>query len=274
MAGKRWHLAAPRHLVLLLLAALTLYPVYQMVITSLKDNVQFYSSFLSLSWPLHLSNYGVAWEVVSRYILNSAIVTGVTVVLVVTFSALAAYAFARLQFVGKELLYYMVIALMMIPFILTLVPQFILVKNFNMLDTWWALILPYTSGGIAFAIFVLRSFLGALPEELFEAAHMDGASELQVFWFLGLPLILPAISTVAILQMLSTWNDYIWPSVTLFSNQMFTLPLGLVAFQGHYINNWGPLTAGYTIASVPMIALFAIATRSFMEGLTQGGLKL
>lgn len=274
MAGRGSLAAVLRHLVLLVLVALTLYPVYQMVITSFKDNPQFYSNFLSLSWPLHLSNYSVAWEVVNQYILNSIIVTAATVILVVIFSALAAYAFARMQFVGKELLYYLIIALLMIPPILTLIPQFILVKNFNMLDSWWALILPYTSGGVAFSIFVLRAFLSTLPDELFEAAHLDGASELQVFWYLGLPLIRPAVSTVAILQMLNTWNDYIWPSVVLFSNHLFTLPLGLVAFQGRYANNLGPLTAGYTIASIPMILLFAVATRSFMEGLTQGGLKL
>jgi multiple sugar transport system permease protein/raffinose/stachyose/melibiose transport system permease protein len=163
---------------------------------------------------------------------------------------------------------------MMLPYVLTLVPQFILIKNFGLLDTRWALILPYISGGVVFAIFVLRSFFSTLPQELFEAAYIDGASELQVFWRLALPLIRPAVGTVAILQILGTWNDYIWPSVVLLSDQLFTMPIGLVAFQGHHTTEWGPLMAGYTLASLPLVILFALTTRTFIEGLTQGGLKL
>jgi multiple sugar transport system permease protein/raffinose/stachyose/melibiose transport system permease protein len=198
---------------------------------------------------------------------------------VVAFSALAAYAFARLRFLGKEILYYMMIALMMLPGILTMVPQFVLVKNFGLLDSLWALILPYisggvASGGVAFAIFVLRSFFTSLPDELFQAARIDGASELQVFWRLGVPLIRPALATVAILQTLGTWNDYIWPSATLYTNAFFTLPIGLVAFQGNHLTDWGPLMAGYTIASLPLVVLFAFTTRTFIDGLVQGGLKL
>lgn len=271
---RRRYAGSLRHGVLLILVVLTLYPVFLMVITSVKDNTEFYQDFLWIVPPLHFSNYAVAWQQVSPYILNSVIVTGVTVVAVVIFSSLAAYAFARMRFVGKEVLYYLVIALLMLPGVLTLVPQFILVKNFGLLDSWWALILPYISGGVVFAIFVLRSFFSTLPDELFEAAYIDGASELQVFWRLGLPLIRPAVGTVAILQILGTWNDYIWPSVVLLSNQLFTMPLGLVAFQGQHTTDWGPLMAGYTLASIPIVVLFAVTTRAFIAGLTQGGLKL
>ena len=274
LAVRRWSAAGLRHGVLLALVVMTLYPVFLMVITSVKDNTEFYENFLWIVPPFHLSNYTAAWQEVSPYIMNSVIVTGVTVVAVVAFSALAAYAFARMRFVGKEVLYYMVIALMMLPYVLTLVPQFILIKNFGLLDTRWALILPYISGGVVFAIFVLRSFFSTLPQELFEAAYIDGASELQVFWRLALPLIRPAVGTVAILQILGTWNDYIWPSVVLLSDQLFTMPIGLVAFQGHHTTDWGPLMAGYTLASLPLVILFAITTRTFIEGLIQGGLKL
>lgn len=274
LAARRWSAAGLRHGVLLVLVVMTLYPVFLMVITSVKDNTEFYENFLWIVPPVHFSNYAAAWQEVSPFLMNSVIVTGVTVVAVVAFSALAAYAFARMRFVGKEVLYYMVIALLMLPYVLTLVPQFILIKNFGLLDTRWALILPYISGGVVFAIFVLRSFFNTLPQELFEAAYIDGASELQVFWRLALPLIRPAVGTVAILQILGTWNDYIWPSVVLLSDQLFTMPIGLVAFQGHHTTEWGPLMAGYTIASIPLVILFAITTRTFIEGLTQGGLKL
>jgi multiple sugar transport system permease protein/raffinose/stachyose/melibiose transport system permease protein len=262
------------YVILVILAAATLAPLYVMLITGLKDNTEFYRDFMWIVPPLHLENYAQAWGQISGYIFNSVVITGVSVVGVVALAALAAYAFARLSFPGKELLYYAVIALMMLPSVLTLVPSFILVRDFGLLDTRWALILPYISGGVVFATFVLRSFFAGISEELFEAARIDGASELRVFWHLGMPLIRPAVATVAILQILGTWNDYLWPLVTLYTDSNFTLTIGLVAFQGRHITQWGPLMAGYTLAAVPLVALFALSTRTFIGAMTQGGLKL
>jgi ABC-type glycerol-3-phosphate transport system permease component len=263
-----------RHVILLVLLAMTLYPIYLMLVTSGKTNAQFLDDFQGIAVPFHLENYALAWGEIDGYVLNSVIVTTVTVVGVIACSTLAAYAFARMRFVGKELLYYLVIALLMVPGVLTLIPQFILIRSFALLDTRWALILPYISAGVVFAIFVLRSFFAALPDELFQAARIDGATELQVFWSLGLPLIRPAVGTVAILQILGTWNDYIWPSVVLFSNGLFTIPIGLVSFQTRHTTEWGPLMAGYTLGAVPLVVLFALTTRTFIEGMIQGGLKL
>ncbi len=278
---RRRSAAVTRHLVLLLLVAATFYPIYLMLITSVKNNTQFYQNFSWIAFPLQWQNFVVAWQQISQYIFNSVIATTATVVGVVVCGTLAAYAFARMRFMGKEVLYYLVIALMMIPGVLTLVPQFVLMRNFGLIDSLWALILPYISGGIAFAsggvsfaVFVLRSFFDTLSEDLFQAARIDGASEVQVFWHLALPLVRPAVATVAILQILSTWNDYIWPSVTLYSNAVFTIPIGLVAFQTHHTTDWGPLMASYTLAAAPLVILFAFTTRTFIDGLTQGGLKL
>jgi multiple sugar transport system permease protein/raffinose/stachyose/melibiose transport system permease protein len=262
------------YLILIALAAATLAPLALMVITSFKDNDEFYRNFAGVVLPLHPANYVLAWGEISHYILNSVIITGGSVIGVVALAALAAYAFARLSFPGKELLYYVVIALMMLPGVLTLVPTFVIVYHLGLLDTRWALILPYISGGVVFATFVLRSFFASISEELFEAARIDGAGELRVFWHLGLPLIRPALATVAILQILSTWNDYLWPLVTLYTDSNFTLTIGLVAFQGRHSTDWGPLMAGYTIAALPLVLLFAFTTRTFIAGMTQGGLKL
>lgn len=279
MSIRQWYMGTWRYALLLVLILLTFFPIWIMIVTSLKTNTQFYENLIGFTLPFQWSNFSQAWQQISPYIVNSVIVTTATVAGVVTFSTLAAYAFARMRFSGKEILYYVFLILMMVPGVLTMIPQFVLVKNLGLLDSLWALILPYigggiSSGGIAFAIFVLRSFFTSLPDELFQAARIDGASELQVFWRLGLPLIRPAVATVAILQILSTWNDYIWPSATLYTNTFFTLPLGLVTFQGNHLTDWGPLMAGYTIASVPLVLLFAFTTRTFIEGLTQGGLKL
>ncbi len=260
--------------VLLALAVATLAPLYLMVVTSLKDNGEFYRSVFGVVLPVHWENYSLAWAQISPYILNSVIITGASVIGVIALAALAAYAFARLAFPGKEILFYLVIALLMLPGILTLVPSFIIVRNFGLLDTRWALILPYISSGVVFATFVLRSFFAGISEELFEAARMDGAGELRVFWHLGLPLIRPAVMTVAVLQILGTWNDYLWPLVTLYSDSNFTLTIGLYSFSGRYALFWGPLMAGYTLASIPLVLLFAVSTRTFINGMTQGGLKL
>ena len=172
-----------RHLLLLALVLGSLYPIFLMLITSVKDNTEFYQDFQWLVPPFHWSNYSTAWNAVSPYLLNSLVVTIVTVAGVVGCGALTGYAFARMRFFGKEILYYMVIALMMIPSVLTMVPEFILAQNFGLIDGWWALILPYISGGIAFTggglpftTFVLRSFFESLPDELFQAARIDGAS--------------------------------------------------------------------------------------------------
>jgi ABC-type glycerol-3-phosphate transport system permease component len=263
-----------RHALLWLLIALTFYPFLLMVITSFKDNPEFYQSFSWFALPLHPDNYASAWAAISPYMLNSVIVTVLSTSGVVVLSALAAYAFARFAFPGKELLYYLIIALMMVPGVLTLIPSFVLVRDLNLLNTRWALILPYIAAGDVFAIFVLRAFFASLPEELFEAARIDGAGELGAFWRIGLPLTVPALGTIAILQVLSSWNDYIWPLIVLFDEPLKTLTLGLVVFQGKHATDWGPLMAGYTIASIPLIVLFALTTRTFIEGLTSCGLKL
>jgi multiple sugar transport system permease protein/raffinose/stachyose/melibiose transport system permease protein len=256
------------------LIVLTFFPFLLMVITSFKDNAQFYQSFFGIPQPLHPENYASAWAEISPYMLNSVIVTALSTAGVVVVSALAAYAFARFAFPGKEVLYYLIIALMMVPGVLTLIPSFVLVKDLGLLDTRWALILPYIAGGDVFAIFVLRAFFASLPEELFEAARIDGASELGAFWRIGLPLTMPALGTIAILQVLASWNDYIWPLIVLYDDAIKTLTLGLVAFQGRHTTDWGPLMAGYTIAIIPLVVLFALTTRTFIQGLTSGGLKL
>lgn len=262
------------HLLLIALAALSLYPLLLMVMTSFKDNPEYYQSFTWFTLPLHPDNYSVAWTEIAPYLVNSIVVTGISTVGVVVISALAAYAFARFAFPAKELLYYLIIALMMVPGVLTLIPSFDLMKSLNLLDTRRALIFPYIAGGEVFAIFVLRAFFASLPEELFEAARIDGAGDLMVFWRIGLPLVVPALGTVAILQVISSWNDYLWPLVVLFDEPLKTLALGLVAFQGRHATDWGPLMAGYTLGSIPLIILFALTTRTFIQGLTSGGLKI
>jgi multiple sugar transport system permease protein len=259
---------------LLVLVTLTFYPFVLMIFTSLKDNAQFYTAFWAPPHPAHWDNFPTAFAVIWPYLINTAVVAVASVAGILFFSGLAAYAFARFSFPGRTLLYGMIISLMMIPFILTLVPSFILVRNLGLLNTRWALILPYIAGGEVLTVFILRTFFASLPEELFEAARIDGASDLQIFLRIGLPLTRAAFGTVAILQLVGVWNDYIWPSVVIADDSLRTLVVGLVYFQQRSGTDWGPLMAGYTIAALPLLVVFAFTTRYFIEGLTVGALKV
>lgn len=205
--------------------------------------------------------------------LNSIIVTAAAAVGVLVVATLAAYAFARMDFPGRTIIYYSVIALLAIPPILTLVPMFILVRDLHMIDTLWGLIVPYVATGEALAIFVLRTFFAGLPEELFEAARIGGASALQAFAHIALPLVRPALGTVAIIELLAVWNDYVWP-LLIATDSVKTLTVGLVGLHGRYQTPWGELMAGYTLASLPVLILFFFTVRQFVAGLTSGALKL
>ena len=161
----------------------------------------------------------------------------------------------------------------MIPAVLTLVPSFLLVKSLGLMNTRWALILPYIAGGQVLAIFIMRAFFAGLPEELFEAARIDGAGEIGAFWRIAIPLTRPILVTIAIIQVLSTWNDYVWPFLVVQDDSLKTLVVGLVLFQTRFYTNWGPLMAGYTLASIPLLLLFFVGMRYFIEGLTSGALR-
>jgi ABC-type glycerol-3-phosphate transport system permease component len=264
------------HTILLFLLAITLYPLFFMVATSFKTTEQFYKSFWGFALPLRWSNYQVAFEAVYPFVLNSLWVTSITVVITLVVSLLSAYAFARFEFPLKNLLYYGLIALLMVPALLTLVPLFLQIRSFGLLNNHWGLILPYAAGSQVLGIFVLRGYLESLPKEIFEAARIDGAGEFTILWRIAVPMTLPAIATVAIFVGIAVWNDFILPLVVLSDRDLWTIPIGLVNFQNQFVltQAWGPLFAGYVIASLPMVVLFLFTMRYFIRGLTAGAVKL
>ena len=263
-----------RHLGLLGFLFFMFLPFIITIIISFKDIPQFDHYPFTVTFPLHPDNYIDAWRIVSRYILNSMITSSTSVVGMVILAAISAWAFARYPFPGRDFFFFGVLALLMVPGELTLIPAFLLVKDLGLLNTRWVLIAPYIAGGQVFAIFILRQFFEALPGEMFEAARIDGASELQVFRHIGIPLSQSILGVVAIMHVLSTWNDVIWPLVTLRSNELMTLTIGLYAFRTAWYTIWGPLMAGYVIASIPLIILFAFTSRLFVEGLSSGAIKM
>jgi ABC-type glycerol-3-phosphate transport system permease component len=265
----------PLHLLLIFFGIFTFYPLIFTVFTSFKDNNQFFTTFWGPAFPLHFGNYADAWRQLYPVLLNTVFVGVVSAGGMVFLASLSAYVFARHRFPGSDAIFFAIIALLMIPGVLTLIPLFLLVKDLGLLNTFWALILPYIAGGQAFAIFVLRSFIAGQPEEIFESARIDGADEFTIYRRIALPMAKPILGTLTILALLSTWNDYIWPSVTLRNPELWTISLKLVSFSSQWANlqQYGPMFAGYVIASIPLLILFMFTMRLFIEGLASGAIK-
>ena len=265
----------PIHIFLGIAAILTFFPFVFMVMTSFKATPDFVHNFWGLPQWIQLSNFSDAFTRIQGYIGNSLFVSITSMVGVLVIGSVAAFVFARFSFPGREGLFLVLLALLMIPGILTLVPAFLLIKTLGLMGNYGALILPYIAGGQVFAIFIMRSFFASLPEELFEAARMDGATTIQQYFRICLPLSMPILVTVAIMNILSTWNDYIWPLVTIPDGKKWTISVGIVSFGSQYMGteSWGPMYAGYVLASIPLIVLFMFTMRYFIAGLTSGAIK-
>jgi multiple sugar transport system permease protein len=208
---------------------------------------------------------------VLRWFLNSMIAATGQAVLVLTVASLAAYALARMEFRGKRLIFGMIIATLFVPGFVLIIPNFLIVDRFGWLDTLWALIIPGAAG--AFGVFFLRQFFLGLPQELEEAARIEGANSWQIFTRVVLPLSRPALATLAVISFLTNWNDFIWPIYILFTPSNFTLPPGLTILQGAYTINYPVIMAGALIASIPVLLLFLAAQRYVIEGVSRSGLK-
>lgn len=259
---------------LIILSLLTLLPLAILLIMSLKSAGQIATNPLSPEPPYHFDNYLKAWEGIREYIGNSLIVTVSILLGNLTFSATAAYVFARYKFPGKNFIFLLVLGLMMIPNIVILIPRFILVRDLKLLNTLWAVIIPGIFGASAFNIFVLRTFFETLPEELFESARLDGGGHYALLRHIVVPLSWPILSTLAILQILWAWNDYVWPLMVLNRDYLRTISIGLVFLADQRQVELGLQMAGNVIASIPLFILFLMAMRTFVQGLTEGALKL
>jgi multiple sugar transport system permease protein len=205
-----------------------------------------------------------------RFYFNSFVVAVSVTFLQILTSSLAAFAFARLRFRGREALFLLYLATLMVPFQVTMIPNFIVVRLLGWYDSYQALILPTAFS--AFSTFLLRQYFRGIPIELDEAARMDGASSWRIWWQIVMPLSGPAIAALAIFIFLGSWNDFLWPLVITTSLDMRTLPVGLSAFQGQYNVQWHLLMAGTVIALIPVLIIYMAAQRWFVQGITLSGL--
>lgn len=260
-------------LVLAVLLALALLPFVMMLLLSLKTNADIFTRFWGLPQPARWDFYVQAASALKGYLLNTLIVTAIVVPGVLLLSSLSGYALARLTFRGRDTVFALILALLVVPGILTLIPTYALVQSMGLLNTRWALILPYLAGGQVLGVVLCKTFFASLPDELFEAMRLDGAGDVQIYRHLALPLSLPTLATIAIMTTLGIYNDYIWPLVTISDSGLQTFTVGVTRFAGEFNLDYGPTLAGYVIGSLPLIALFAIGMRAFVQGVTSGALK-
>ena len=230
------------------LAIVTYVPLAFTIITSFKTNEQFFINIWLPELPLHPENYQRAWVVISRALKWNAIYSLPNMVLVVVVSGLAGYAFARYRFPRKELLFTAILALMMLPSALTLIPLFLQIVDWGWMNTVHGIVLPWTAGQIVLGLFLMRIFFETLPAEYFEAARLDGASELTLFLRIAVPLALPALATLAILDLLFTWNDLLWPMVVTVDFERLPVAVAILTFDSDFYSpQYGVTYAGYII---------------------------
>ncbi|UCC63858.1 MAG: carbohydrate ABC transporter permease [Anaerolineae bacterium] len=262
-----------RSLILGVLCLLMIAPLIMAVIISFKSPSQFNRVPFLPTWPLRWENYGFALQIISQFMLNSVIVSGATVIGVLLLGSLSAYSFAVIDFPGRALVFYAVLALAMVPSSLTLVPSFVLVVKLKLINTHWSLILPWIAGGQVMAILILRAFFESLPGELFDACRIDGASDWQIYWLVALPLTRSMLGVVGILNILGTWNSLIWPALTITERRLYPLVPGLYSYMHQYYTSHGRVMAGLLLGSVPLLILFIFTSRWFVQGLTSGAIK-
>jgi multiple sugar transport system permease protein len=250
-------------------------PFLWMVSTSLKTDAQAFAwPPRVLTWPPQWRNYPDAWRIApfARFFFNSAFVslaiTGASLLL----NSLAAFGFAKYRFRGSETLFLCLLATLMIPYHVTMIPIFLILKHLGWLDTYWGLTVPGFAS--AFGIFFLRQYFLTIPNDYMDAARLDGASESDLYWKVILPIAKPALATLAIFTFMGSWNDFLGPLIVVKSDEMRTLPLAISALSaGHYVMSWPLLMAGACFVVLPVLVVYLLAQRYVVEGIAAGGLK-
>jgi multiple sugar transport system permease protein len=263
------------YIALILVALIIIVPLLWMFLTSFKTD---YDAIHAPASPWPDPATGDAYTTLAtgdlpilRWLVNSLVAAAAQTIIIVVTASMAAYALARLDFPGKRIIFAVIIATLLVPAVIFLIPNYIIVDKFGWLDTLWAVIVPGSAG--AFGVFFLRQFFISLPGEIEEAARVDGAGDLRIFWQIILPLSRPALATLAVLSFLTNWNDFIWPIYVLLSPQNLTLQPGLSVLQGTYSTHYGIVMAGAVIASVPVLILFSLAQKQIVESVASSGVK-
>jgi multiple sugar transport system permease protein len=260
---------------LFLISFIIVVPLLWMLLTSFKTDFDAINSPAS-PWPNPFTTEAYTTLAtgdlpILRWFANSVIAAAAQTAIILVTASAAAYALARLEFRGKKIVFGAIVATLLVPGVIFLIPNYLIVDNFGWLDTLWAVIVPGSAG--AFGVFFLRQFFISLPGEIEEAARVDGAGDFRIFWQIILPLSRPALATLAVLSFLTNWNDFIWPIYVLLSPENLTLQPGLSVLQGTYSTHFGIVMAGAVIASVPVLILFTLAQKQIVESVASSGVK-
>jgi ABC-type glycerol-3-phosphate transport system permease component len=263
------------HLVLLVIAGLSILPLVYMVSTSLKERGREFA--YPIEWipdPIVWSNYRTALEAVPAWTFlgNTLIITLLTLVGGLLSSSLAAYGFARVRFPGRDFLFMLCLSGMMLPYMVTLIPQFVLFRELGWINTLLPLIVPAFFGGTPFYIFLLRQFFKGIPSDLEDAARLDGAGFFRIWWTVAMPLAKPALATVAILSILHHWNDFLGPLIYLHTQDNWTLALGIRLFRDAYQVNFNLMMAYAVMMTIPVFTVFFVFQKYFVRGIAISGM--
>lgn len=266
------------HVLLILWALLQLYPVMWLGLSSLKPTAEILSRIFAPPTSLYLKNYDL--QVFSQrgiligvYFANSAIVTVTTILLLTVVSLLAGYAMAKLRGPGKNIMLVALVGMLGIPVHALIIPLYYFVAQLKLLSNYWGLILPYTAFFLPFSILLLQTYFRQFPDEVMEAAKIDGGNHLQVFARIVMPVSLGGISTVLIINFLGIWNEFLFSLVIMKNNHAKTLPVGLMSFRGPYNADWGPMLAAMFMATIPPLVFYFVFHRKIISGITAGSLK-
>ncbi|MGO4738827.1 carbohydrate ABC transporter permease [Bosea sp. 2KB_26] len=256
-------------------SVLMLYPIVIMVFSAFKTTGEIFDAPFSIPDFTYVANFTRIWGETSLpgYFINSVIITGSSIALILLLGTMGAYALARYDFPGNSAIFMFFLAGLMLPLKLAVIPLFLQMRDFGLLDTRFGLILIYTAMGLPSTIFIMTGFLRTLPTELEEAARIDGASEPRIMLSIMLPLSVPPMVISAIQNAVPTWNDFFFPLVFIQTDARKTLPQGLSVFMGEYTTDWGMLFAGLTIAALPLTIIYIVMSRQFIRGMTAGAVK-
>ena len=257
-------------------AIIQVYPLFWLFLFSVKNNTEIFGGNI-LGFPRiwQWSNYSEALSSgnVGRYFINSSIVTILTIVISSILVATSAYAIVRMKWKYSKLVLTIFLMGMMVPIHATLLPLFIILKDLNLLNTYASLVIPYVAFAIPMGIFILTGFLYTIPKELEESAFLDGCSIYKTFYYIILPLIRPALATIAIFTYLSTWNELMFANTFINSDAIKTLTVGIMSLSGQYQTEWGPIGAGLVIATIPTILIYVLLSEQVQKSLVVGAVK-
>ena len=259
---------------IVLISAIGLLPYYWMLSCSFKTNDNMF--LMPLQWfpnPIDWNAYGDAWKAqdFTRYFLNTTFIAGVITVGNLLFASLAGYSLSKFRYFGRGTLFILILSTMMLPLEVTMVPLFLIIKKFGWPNTYEGLIVPFIVDG--FGVFLMRQYLKSIPNELIEAARIDGASELRIYWKIVMPLCKPALAALGVFTFREAWDMYIWPLIIVTKDSLRTLPLGISLFMSSFGTSWDQLMAVAAIGTLPMVLLFFFLQRSFIKGIAISGLK-